>query len=111
MIAGFGSSIDFLLNKPTALTFDGNARLYIVDSQNNRIVRLNTNRFECLFGCSNEDDQLKNLQSISFDHFENIFITGSNHHRILEFHLINNSTKSIFLRFLNILSTNNVNLY
>ena len=101
MIAGFGSSIDFLLNKPTSLTFDGNARLYIVDSQNNRIVRLNVYL----------DVQVKNPQSISFDHFENIFITGSNHHRILQFHLINNSTKSIFLLFLNILSTNNVNLY
>ena len=93
-IAGFGSSIHFLLNKPTSILFDANDALYIVDSRNHRIIRSISNGFECLFGCSN--NQLNNPQTMAFDQNGDIFITNSNDHRIEKYLLMTNSSKSKF---------------
>ena len=93
VVACFGCSSLFLLNKPTSITFDGNSVFYVVDSFHHQIVRLLSNAFEYLFGCSNE---LNHPQSTSFDLFGNIFITDCNHHRILQFHPIRQFKQKYF---------------
>jgi sugar lactone lactonase YvrE len=93
-VAGFGSYIYFILNRPTSIVLDDNDFLFIVDSQNHRIIRSILNGFECLFGCSNDNgistNQLNNPQTMAFDQNDHIFLTDFNNHRIQKFILIRN---------------------
>ena len=99
-IAGFGSLTFFILNRPTSIIFDGNGVLYIVDSQNHRIVRSILNGFECLFGCSDNNQiansQLNNPQTMAFDKNGHIFVADSNNHRIRKYSLITTPASSMF---------------
>ncbi|CAF1391947.1 unnamed protein product [Rotaria sp. Silwood1] len=51
-VAGFGAKSYFILNRPTDIALDADGYLYIVESQNYRIIRSMPNGFRCLVGCS-----------------------------------------------------------
>jgi hypothetical protein len=82
------------LNKPTSIVLDGNGDLFIVDSQNHRIIRSVSNGFECLFGCSGDSGASSNLlnnpQTMAFDKDGNIFVTDFSNYRIQKFILTRN---------------------
>lgn len=93
-VAGFGAFITFILNRPTSVVLDGNGYLFIVNSQNHRIIRSISNGFECLFGCSDDNgasaNLLNNPQTMAFDKDGNIFVTDFKNHRIQKFILARN---------------------
>ncbi|CAF1276235.1 unnamed protein product [Rotaria sp. Silwood1] len=76
-IAGFGANVYFILNRPTDVALDADGYLYIVESENHRIIRSTPNRFKCLVGCSGNSgitsSQLNYPQSMAFDTIGNIF--------------------------------------
>jgi hypothetical protein len=88
-VAGVGAFVPFLLNRPTSVIPDGNGYLFIVDSQNHRIIRSVSNGFECLFGCSGDSGASANLlnhpQTMAFDKDGHIFVIDTNNHRIQKF--------------------------
>ncbi|CAF4433489.1 unnamed protein product, partial [Adineta steineri] len=87
-IAGNGSSGNITLNYPTGIVLDTNGYLYIVDSNNHRIVASNYYGFRCLVGCSgggSSSSQLSYPQSMAFDSYGNIFVTDRNNSRIQKF--------------------------
>jgi hypothetical protein len=94
-IAGNGASGSISLNYPTAIILDGDGYLFIVDSNNNRIVGSGPNGFRCLVGCSeisgSASNQLKLPLSISFDSYGNIFVIDNGNNRIQKFLLATNS--------------------
>ena len=94
-VAGSDARKSYPLNKPTSIILDANDNLFIVDSENHRIVRSIANEFQCVIGCSGgsgtSSNQLHNPQTMAFDTIGNIFVTDSNNHRIQKFNLIKNS--------------------
>ena len=103
-LAGQNALIYSPLNRPTSVIFDEDNNMFIVDSGNHRIIRLISNNFECLFGCSGKhgslSSQLNSPQTIAFDTFGNLFVTDYNNHRIQKFNLINNTYGKHILRLL-----------
>ncbi|CAF3799878.1 unnamed protein product [Rotaria sp. Silwood1] len=93
-IAGFGAKVRFILNRPTDIALDVDGYLYIVESQNHRIIRSIPNGFKCLVGCSGDSgkasSQLNYPQTMAFDTIGNIFVSDFNNHRIQKFQLIKN---------------------
>ncbi|CAF1297232.1 unnamed protein product [Rotaria sp. Silwood1] len=94
-IAGFGAMVYFILNRPTDIALNADGYLYIVESQNHRIIRSTPNGFKCLVGCSGNSgitsSQLDYSQTMAFDTAGNIFVSDFNNHRIQKFQLIKNS--------------------
>jgi hypothetical protein len=85
----------FTLNKPTSVILDGDNYLFIVDSDNHRIIRSGPNGFQCLIGCSTSScslpNQLCNPLTAIFDSYGNIFITNQYKNGIQKFILSTNS--------------------
>ncbi|CAF1097963.1 unnamed protein product [Adineta steineri] len=94
IVAGSKSlSPTITLHCPTAITLDAEKYLFIVDSDNHRIVRSGLNGFRCLVGCygrGSESNQLSSPVSLSFDRSGNIFVTDGNS-RIQKFFLMKGS--------------------
>ncbi len=94
-VAGFESSIHFILNRPTGIILDGNNYLFIVDSHNHRIIRSVPNEFRCIVGCSDTSGdapyQLHYPHSMAFDTSGNIVVTDLENRRIQRFYLTSNS--------------------
>jgi len=67
------------LNRPSGIILNAENNLFIMDCDNHRIVRLRLNVLGCLVGCSNTTRltsyQLFHSVTLSFDIYENIFIT------------------------------------
>ncbi|CAF2816322.1 unnamed protein product [Rotaria sp. Silwood2] len=93
-IAGFGATVYFILNRPTDIALDADGYLYIVESENHRIIRSIPNGFKCLVGCSGNSgitsSELNYPQTMAFDTTGNIFVSDFNNHRIQKFQLIQN---------------------
>ena len=91
--AGDGTSGTFILSCPTGVTLDADKYLFIVDSNNHRIIGSGPNGFRCVLGCSGSSgsgsNQLNHPQSMAFDSHGNIFVTDQNNHRVQKFLLIN----------------------
>ncbi|CAF2932429.1 unnamed protein product [Rotaria sp. Silwood2] len=72
-LAGFGAMVYFILNRPTSIVLDGDGYLFIVESQNHRIIRSVPNGFKCLVGCSGSSGktskQLDYPQTMAFGHY------------------------------------------
>ena len=85
-VAGNGSlRVTIKLKAPSSVILDGDQYLFIVDTDNNRIIGSNENGFYCLFGCSGEgstNDKLSNPLSMSFDSYGNIYVIDSFNTRI-----------------------------
>jgi DNA-binding beta-propeller fold protein YncE len=91
-IAGNGVSIS--LAYPTGITLDGDGHLFIVDSDNSRVVGSGSNGFRCLVGCSGSgsgSNQLAGPTALSFDSYGNMFVTDTGNDRIQKFLLATNS--------------------
>lgn len=95
MVAGNKRFGDKNLNGPTAVVLDVDANLFIVDHNNNRIVRSGPNGFRCLIGCLDQSasaaSPLHHPWSLAFDSFGNIFVTDRSNNRIQKFLLASNS--------------------
>lgn len=83
------------LDQPTGVVLDGDGCLFIVDSNNNRVVRSGPHGFRCVVGCSGSGgsrlDQLSRPQSLSFDSDGNMFVADHENNRIQKFLLSKHS--------------------
>ncbi|CAF1347188.1 unnamed protein product [Adineta ricciae] len=87
-------NVTISLNKPTGIVLDIDNYLFIVDSNNNRIVRSQPNGFSCIMGCSGGGSSINQLlqpQRMAFDSYGNIYVAHTGNTRILQFFLLNNS--------------------
>jgi hypothetical protein len=77
--AGSGAAGTIALSLPTDVAMDGAGYLFIVDSDNNRIVGSDSHGFRCVAGCTNTTgsaaNQLSAPQSMSFDSIGNIWVS------------------------------------
>jgi hypothetical protein len=83
------------LNYPTGIVLDAQKYLFIVDSENGRIVVSGTNGFRCLVGCYGQGLQSNQLSSpftLSFDRSGNMFVTDQFNNRIQKFEYVENSS-------------------
>ncbi|CAF1261235.1 unnamed protein product [Adineta ricciae] len=82
----------FQLNCPSGITLDNQGFIFVVDSNNHRIVGQNSNGFRCLIGCNqsagSNPNQLGFPTSLHFDSFGNLFVVDQQNHRIQKFDLI-----------------------
>jgi hypothetical protein len=94
-VAGRGSSNPTIaLDCPTAITFDAQKYLFIVDSNNHRIVRSGLNGIQCLVGCSgsgSHSTQLSFPSSLAFDRSGNMFVVDQKNNRVQKFEYSENS--------------------
>ena len=82
------------LNCPTGITFDNQKYLFIVDSNNHRIVRSGPNGVRCIVGCRRSDSQSNQLSfpsSLSFDRSGDIFVMDLKNNRLQKFQYLKNS--------------------
>ena len=93
--AGAGASGTIGLLFPTDVTLDANGYLFIVDSNQHRIVGSDASGFRCLVGCSglagSDAEHLTYPQSMAFDSYGNIYVTDRFNNRIQQFFLRTNS--------------------
>ena len=91
--ASASGTIDLLF--PTDVTLDANGYLFIVDSNQHRIVGSDASGFRCLVGCSgsagSDAEHLQYPQSMAFDSYGNIYVTDRFNNRIQKFLLRTNS--------------------
>jgi tripartite motif-containing protein 71 len=88
------SSLTIALNCPTRITFDAQKYLFIVDSNNHRIIGSGPNGFRCLVGCygsGSRSTQLSFPSGLSFDRFGNMFVVDQKNKRIQKFQYLENS--------------------
>jgi DNA-binding beta-propeller fold protein YncE len=93
-VAGIAAPTSFALNNPTNVILDADSYLFIVDSNNHRIIRQTSYGFQCIIGCfgsGNTPDKLNLPWSMAFDSYGNIYINDQGNKRIQEFILITNS--------------------
>jgi hypothetical protein len=94
-VAGSTSTSSINLRYPTAVFFDADDYLFIVDNGNHRIVRSQSNELYCVVGCSDvvgsTSYQLYYPYAAAFDNYGNIFVTDQNNNRIQKFNLITNT--------------------
>jgi hypothetical protein len=90
------------LKCPSAIVLDAEKNLFISDQDNDRIVILGPNGFQCLIGCNKESSEFKQLSrplTLSFDSFGNLYIMDHREDRIEKF-LVSNNSCSKCKRFL-----------
>ena len=91
---GITIPVNTSLNCPTSVLLDRSGYIFIVDSQNHRILGSDINGFRCIVGCSmtpgSLSTQLLYPQSMSFDSYGNIYVTDRNNNRIQRFSLNKN---------------------
>ncbi|CAF1016276.1 unnamed protein product [Rotaria sordida] len=97
-VAGETLGKRFALNKPTSVILDADDNLFIVDSGNQRIIRLGSDGFRCLIGCSKSScsrpNEVCHPLTAAFDSYGNIFITNEYMNGIQKFLLSTNSCAS-----------------
>ena len=93
--AGRDAPETIALRYPTAVTLDADEHIYIVDSNNNRIVRSGPAGFRCVIGCTgvggSASNQLSSPNSMAFDNYGNIFVVDSLNNRVQKFLLSSNT--------------------
>ena len=94
-VAGSNAPGTIQLCYPTAVMLDDDGYLFILDSENYRVVGSDLYGFRCLFGCTHgcwpASDRLSYHQSMVFDSHGNIFVAGGNSGRVQKFRLSFNS--------------------
>ncbi|CAF0764869.1 unnamed protein product [Adineta steineri] len=82
------------LRCPSGMILDAEKYLFIVDSDNHRIIGSSLNGFRCIVGCygrGSQSNQLNGPFTLSFDHFGNIYVTDPHNSRIQRFLLMKDS--------------------
>ena len=82
------------LSCPTGITLDAENYLFIVDSNNHRIIRSGRSGFLCIVGCGGiafKSSQLFLPSTLSFDRFGNMFVVDTGNNRIQKFQYSSNS--------------------
>ena len=94
-VAGSNAPGTIPLCYPTAVMLDDDGYLFILDSENYRVVGSDLYGFRCLFGCTHgcwpASGRLSYHQSMVFDSHGNIFVAGGNSGRVQKFLLSSNS--------------------
>ena len=82
----------FPLSCPNGITLDDQGFIFVVDSNNHRIIGQNSNGFHCLIGCNqsagSNPNQLNFPSNLQFDSFGNLFVVDQQNHRIQKFDLL-----------------------
>ncbi|CAF1272472.1 unnamed protein product [Adineta ricciae] len=84
----------YSLSCPTSIILDVQQFLFIVDSNNNRILRSGPTNILCVIGCNGitiKSTQLFVPTSLAFDSVGNMFVVDSRNHRIQKFEYSPNS--------------------
>ncbi|CAF4019132.1 unnamed protein product [Adineta steineri] len=93
--AGNGATGTITLNCPHAITFDANSYMFLIDTNNNRVVGSGPYGFRCLFGCTTTAGSLSNQLNFpltfGFDSYGNLFVSDSNNNRVQKFIIASNS--------------------
>ena len=93
-VAGSGATGTITLSCPTGVVLDADNYLFIVDSNNHRIIGSGPNGFRIIvgyFGPGSTLNRLNSPQSMAFDSHGNMFITDQNNNRVQKFVLSTNS--------------------
>ena len=94
-VAGNGTLNTIALNCPTAITFDADGFLFIVDQNNHRVVGNGLAGFRCVAGCSGQSgsssNQLQLPRSMAFDMNGNMLVADSGTNQTQEFILASNA--------------------
>ncbi len=93
-VFGNGFTEDITLYCPSDIVLDADGYIFIVDSNNHRIIGSGPNGFRCLVGCfgtGSTQDELAFPQALSFDSSGNIFVADTGNSRIQKFLLSTNS--------------------
>ena len=88
-VAGIGGAFIISLSNPTDVFLDANNYLYIIDYNGNRIIKLSSNGFNCVVGCSGvfgtAPYQLSGPVAAAFDNLGNIFVLDYYKNKIQKF--------------------------
>ena len=102
-MAGRGTPNGLYLTFPTDVILDHDNYLYIAVNQNHRIVRVSSNDYQCLIGCSggsgSASNQLHYAFSLRFDSYGNLYVAAEYNNRIQRLLLINNCAGMFLLLF------------
>jgi sugar lactone lactonase YvrE len=93
-VAGRGAPGTIELSYPLDVVLDADGFLFIVDTDNQRIIGSGLFGFRCIVGCSgygSSSDQLAYPQNMAFDSYGNIFVVDTDNNRIQKFLLMTNS--------------------
>ena len=94
-LAGRGAPGTIALDHPMGVVLDADGYLFILDTNNNRVVASGPTGFRCIIGCSassgSASNQLWSPWSLSFDSYGNLFVADSGNNRIQKFMLVTNS--------------------
>ena len=94
-MAGRGAAGTIDLNLPTGVALDADGYLFIVDSENDRIVGSGPDGFRCVVRCygvwGSGPDQLDSPISMAFDSYGSIYATDRWNYRVQYFQLSSNS--------------------
>ena len=94
-VAGTGAPGTITLLYPRSVVLDGDGYLFIVDSNNNRIIGSGPDGVRCVAGCVNGSgsgsNQLLSPWGMSFDSYGNILVADYSNGRIQKFVLKTNS--------------------
>ena len=83
------------LRCPSGIVLDAEKYLFIVDSDNNRIVGSGLNGFRCLVGCfgnGSQSNQLSYPTTLSFDRSGNMFVADYDNNRTQKFMYLESSS-------------------
>ncbi|CAF1537569.1 unnamed protein product [Adineta ricciae] len=94
IVGGSLSNETIGLNCPSGIALDVQNYLFIVDSDNHRIIGQSRYGFRCLLGCygqGSHSTQLSFPSTLSFDRVGNIFVLDQGNNRIQKFHYLKNT--------------------
>ena len=95
-VAGWGASGTMDLDHPTDVVLDADSYVFIVDTENSRIVGSGPNGFRCIIGCSGSmgsaPNQLNSPRTLAFDSFGNLWVADHDNNRFQKFLLDNGSS-------------------
>ena len=93
-LAGATAKGTITLNCPYDVVLDADNYLFIVDSNNHRIIGSGPDGFRCIIGCFGYGSALNQLyypQSMAFDSYGNIFVIDTSNNRVQKFIVSRNS--------------------
>lgn len=94
-VAGDTAPGTIILSYPMGVILDEDGYLFILDSNNNRIVGSGPTGFRCVAGCSSisgsASDQLSYPRTMAFDSYGNLFVMDANNARLQKFVLADDS--------------------